>query len=160
MQAWAVHSPSILWAVALTGVVLGVLGCSFGLWTWQRQQSLQRRLVRLQELAASEQERQTKRAKLHAALEQHVEISWTLVIQNEGPATASGITLSLNGVPLDQSPLIDPRTCGEADTESLAGNRQLRLPLVVRERPEDLVVEVTWSDASGDLGFSKRNFAA
>ena len=160
MQAWAVHPPSILWAVALSGVVLGVLGCSFGLWTWRRQQSLQRRLVRLQELAASERERQTKRAKLHAALEQHVEITWTLVIQNEGPATASGITLSINGVPLDQSPLIDPRICGEADTESLAGNQQLRLPLVVRERPEDLVVEVTWSDASGDLGFSKRTFGA
>ena len=48
----------------------------------------------------------------------------------------------------------------EDGNETIAGNGQLRRPLRLRERPQDLVVEMTWSDASGGLGFSKMIGAA
>jgi hypothetical protein len=158
MQAWAGYPHAILWAVALTGIILGVLGCAVALFSWRRQRSLQGRLDRLQEAAARERERETKRARLHASLGQQIDISWTLVIRNDRPATASGITVSVNGDPLDRSPLIDQEKLEKIDTETLPGSRQLRLPLVSRDLPDDLVVEVTWSDGSGELGFRKTTF--
>ena len=158
MQGWGGYPQAILWAVALTGIILGVLGCAVALFSWRRQRSL--RLDRLQGAAARERERETKRARLLTSLEQQIDISWTLVIRNDRSATASGITVSVNGDPLDRSPLIDQEKLEKIDTETLPGSRQLRLPLVSRDLPDDLVVEVTWSDGSGELGFRKTTFGA
>jgi hypothetical protein len=162
MQTWtgAVHPQSVLWLIALAGLALAVIGCALAVGGWRRERSLQRRLTRMQEFAARERERRAKRARLHVAIEQRIEISWNLTIRNDGPSTANGVTISINGVPLDSSPLVDLEKLKQAGTEAIAGNGQLRLPLLGRERPKDLLVEMTWSDSSGDMGFSKTTFAA
>lgn len=153
-----VPSQAVLSAVAVAGLVLGLLGCSLALWSWRRQRALQSRLGRLEEAAIREQGRRTRRARLQADLEQQVEISRVLVIRNAGPAAASGITVSLGGVPLDHSSLIDHKKLDGTGAETLPAGRQLRLPLVARELPEEVEVEVTWSDATGDLGFVRMTF--
>ena len=87
-----------------------------------------------------ELDRRTKRARLQADLEQQAEISRVLVIRNDGLATACGITVSISGIPLNGSPLIDHEKLDGTGGEMLPAGRQLRLPLVARELPEEVVV--------------------
>lgn len=149
------YPPAVLSAVAIAGIVFGLVGCCLALWSWRHQRSLDGRVERLEEAAMRERERRARRARLHVVLEQHIEIRRVLVLQNHGPATASGITVSVNGVPLNRSPLVDQEKLGTIGADMLPASHQLRLPLVSRELTEEIMVEVTWSDATGDLGSSR-----
>jgi len=143
----------MLWLFAVAGAGLGLLGCVFGAASRYRHRALARRIAEIEEARRSERARLTRQARLHAFIEQEVEVRWFLTIHNQGPAKADNLTASINGTPLDNCPLIDPKQCDLAALGAVGAHRGVRIPLSTSDRPAELQVELTWSDQSGELGF-------
>jgi hypothetical protein len=141
--------------IAVAGLLLGVLGSALGLIGRRRHQALEQRLLKIEEARKSELARRAKRARLRAAIEEQVEakVRWFVTIQNHGHGDAEALTVSINGSPLDHCDLIDPKELNPAGIDAVAAHGGLRIPLQVADRPQELQVELTWSDASGELGF-------
>jgi len=131
-----------LWWTAAAGLVLGGIGSALGLTGRRRNRALAEQLLRA-----------TKRARLHAFLEQEVTVRWYLTIRNEGHAAAEDFTVSIDGSALDRCPLIDPQELELARIGTVGAHATVRIPLKTVTAPSRLQLELTWSDASGELGF-------
>lgn len=142
----------VVW-LAIAAALFGVLGCVFGATSRWRYRVLQQRIVEIEEARKAERARRARQARLHAFVEQQVEVKWYLTIQNRGPAEARNLTASINGSPLDNCPLIDPEACDLAGLGAVGAHRGVRIPLHTAERPAELELELTWSDDSGQLRF-------
>jgi hypothetical protein len=151
METTPLNAISVVIAVA--GLLLGVLGSALGLIGRWRHQALEQRLIEIEEARKRELARQAKRASLRAAIEERVQARWFVTIQNHGHGDAEDLTVSINGSPLDHCELIDPKELNPARIDTVAAHGGLRIPLRVAHRPQELEVELTWSDASGELGF-------
>lgn len=143
----------VVWLLAIAAALLGVLGCVFGAASRWRYRALQQRVSAIEEARRSERARRAKQARLHAFVEQQVEVTYFLTIQNHGPAQARNLTASINGAPLHNCPLIDPKACDLAGLGAVMPHHGLRIPLHTADRPPELELELTWSDESGQLGF-------
>ncbi len=141
--------------VAVAGLLLGVLGSALGLIGRRHHRALAQRLIEIEEARKNERVREAKRARLHAAIEEQVEVKvrWFVTIQNHGHGDAKHLTVSINGSPLDHCELVNSEELNLARIEAVAAHGGLRIPLRATQRPQDLQVELTWSDASADLGF-------
>jgi hypothetical protein len=142
-----------LWWIAAAGLVLGGIGSALGLTGRRRNRALEAQLLRLEEAGRAARERATKRARLHAFLEQEVTVRWYLTIRNEGHAAAQDFTVSIDGSALDRCPLIDPQELELARIGTVGPHATVRIPLKTATAPTSLQLELTWSDASGELGF-------
>ncbi len=142
-----------LWALAAGGLVLGGIGWALGLAGRRRSRALEEQLLRVEEAARGAREREAKRARLHAFLEQEVTIRWYLTVRNDGHAAARDFTVSIDGAALDRCPLIDPQDLDPARIDTVGAHATMRIPLKTTAAPNPLQLELTWSDASGDLGF-------
>lgn len=149
----------LVWLLAIAGAGFGILGCVFGATSRYRYRTLRARLVEIEEARKSERARRAKQARLHAFLEQQVEVTWFLTIQNRGPADAKNLTASINGAPLDNCPLVDPDACDLAGLGAVGAHRGVRIPLHTTVRPPELQLELTWTDASDQLGFYQTTLA-
>ena len=141
-----------VWWVAVAGLVLGGFGAALGLSGRHRNQTLEQ-LRRLEEAARSAREREAKRARLHAFIEQEVTVRCYLTIRNDGQAAAEHFTVSIDGAALDRCPLIAPEDLELAAIGTVGPHATVRIPLQTTTAPDRLQLELTWSDASGDLGF-------
>jgi hypothetical protein len=142
-----------VWWVALGGLVLGGLGTALGLSGRRRERALKEQLLRIEEAGRSARERDAKRARLHATIEQEVTVRWYLTIRNDGHAAAQDFTISIDGAALDRCPLIAASDLERAKIGTVGPHATVRIPLQTTTAPDKLQLELTWSDASGDLGF-------
>jgi len=143
-----------LWWLAAAGLVLGGLGTTFGLRAGRRGRHLEAQLVRAEDAIRALRERDTRRARLSASIEQEVTVRTWLTIRNEGHAAATDFTVSIDGAALDRCPLIDAQALDLEQLATVAAHGTLRLPLKpAGSGPTRLQLELTWTDASGDLGF-------
>jgi hypothetical protein len=142
----------MLWGLALAGLLLGACGAALGLIIRRRQQAIADRLADLDEASRSAREREARRARLSVALEPEVEVRWYLTIRNDGPGPARDFTISIDGMPIEQSPLVDPAQLAAARHGVVGAHGTLRIPLRIATRPNELQIELTWSDASGEFG--------
>ncbi len=143
----------VLWLVAAGGLALAGAATVVGLGARRRGQDLEAQLARAEDALRSLRERDARRARLFATIEQEVTVRTWLTIRNEGHAAAQDFTVSINGATLDRCPLIDPETLDPARIGTVAAHSTLRIPLKPLPAPARLQLELTWSDASGDLGF-------
>jgi hypothetical protein len=143
---------ALVWLIAIAGLVLGGLGCVVGMIGHRRSAALQTRLVQLEDAQKAWRAREAKRARLRATIQQAVEVRWYLAIENDGHGDASDLTVSIDGMPLASWPFIDPKVDLGALGE-VAGHGGVRIPLQTTTRPDALQLELTWTDASGELGF-------
>jgi hypothetical protein len=142
-----------IWLVAIAGLVIGALGCVLAALTRRRNQDLGQRLQRIEDAAKSEQARQARLARPRATIERDVVVRYQLAIHNDGHGEAKDVTISIDGAPLDNCPLVDAAALDLASTAALGAHGGLRIPLETKEVPERLQIELTWTDASGELGF-------
>ncbi len=142
-----------LWWIAAAGLVLGGIGSVLGLTLRRRNRALETQLLRIEDAARSAREREAKRARLYAVIEQEVAIKWYLTIRNDGHAAAQDFTVSIDGAALVRCPLIDPQDLDPARIGTVGAHATVRIPLQTATAPPKLQLELTWSDASGDLGF-------
>jgi hypothetical protein len=142
-----------LWWVAAGGLVLGAIGSVLGLTGRRRNRALKEQLTRSEEAARAARERAAKQARLHAFIEQEVTVRWYLTIRNEGHSAARDFTVSIDGSALERCPLIDPQDLDLAKFGAVGAHATLRIPLKTATAPGKLQIELTWSDASGELGF-------
>ncbi len=96
-----------LWWVALAGLVLGGIGCALGLGARRRHLAVKDQLLKIEEAARSAREREARRARLYAVIEQEVTVRSYLTIRNEGHGAARDFTVSIDGAALDRCPLVD-----------------------------------------------------
>ena len=143
-----------LWWVALAGLVLGGIGCALGLGARRRHLAVKDRLIKIEEAARSAREREARRARLSAVIEQEVTVRSYLTIRNEGHGAARDFTVSIDGAALDRCPLVDPQGLDLAALGTVGAHASVRIPLkTTANAPHRLQLELTWSDASGELGF-------
>ncbi len=142
-----------VWWVAIAGLVLGAIGAGFGVSGRRRSRAFKDELQRLEDASRSAREREAKRARLHAVIEQEVTVRSYLTIRNDGHAAARDFTVSIDGAALDRCPLIDRQSLDPEEIGTVAPHATLRIPLQTPTAPARLQLELTWSDASGDLGF-------
>jgi hypothetical protein len=143
---------SILAALALAGVVLGAYGAALGLSGRRRARAAMERLAKVEEASRLVRDLRAQRARLSAYLEPEIEVRWFLAIRNEGHGVARDFTVSLDGRPLEQSPLIDPQQVDVGSLSLVPAHSSLRIPLRIAEHPERLRLELSWSDASQEIG--------
>jgi hypothetical protein len=149
----AVVADLALWWIAAAGVVLGGIGSALGLTGRRHSRALERQLRRFEEAAQAARERVAKQARLHAFIEQEVTVRWYLTICNEGHAAARDFTVSIDGSALERCPLIDPQELDLARIGTVGAHATVRIPLKTASAPTSLQLELTWSDASGEIGF-------
>jgi hypothetical protein len=142
-----------VWWVALAGLVLGGIGAALSLSGRRHNLALKDQLQRLEDAARTAREREARRARLHAVIEQEVTVRWYLTIRNDGHAAAHNFTVSIDGAALDRCPLIAPEDLELARIGTVDPHATVRIPLQTPTAPDHLQLELTWSDASGDLGF-------
>ena len=142
----------ILTGLALAGLVLGACGAVLGVSGRRRARAAMKRLADLEEARRSARERAAQRARLSAFLEPEIEVRWYLTIRNEGHGAAQEFAVSLDGRPLEQSPLIDPAQVDPSGLGVVPAHGTLRIPLRTTLRPDRLQLELSWSDASQELG--------
>ncbi len=143
-----------LWWVAAAGLVLGGIGTALGVRARRRGRGLEAQLGRAEDAIQGLRERDTRRARLYATIEQEVTVRAWLTIRNEGHATARDFTISINGAALDRCPLIDAQALDPEQLAAVAAHGTLRIPLTPGPcGPNSLQLELTWTDASGELGF-------
>jgi hypothetical protein len=145
--------PLALWWLAAAGLVVGGIGVALGLRARRRSQDLEAQLKQAEDAIRALRERDTRRARLSAHLEQEVSVRTYLTIRNEGHAAATDFTVSIDGAALDRCPLIDPEDLDPARIGTVPAHASLRIPLKPAAAPTMLQLELTWSDASGELGF-------
>ena len=143
----------VAWWVVVIALVLGGLGTALGLSARRRHGALEDQLLRLEEANRSARERDARRARLAAVIEQEVTVRWYLTIRNDGHAAAQDFTVSIDGAALDRSPLIAASDLELATIGTVGPHATVRIPLQTTTAPDRLQLELTWSDASGDLGF-------
>lgn len=142
----------IVWWIAAAGLVLGACGAVLGLTSSRRNRILEERLARIEVTARSAREREAQRPRLRAFVEQEVLVKWYLTIQNEGQGSAHNFTVSINGSSLEQSSMIDARQLDLTRLSVVEGRGTMRIPLQTAARPDQLQVELSWSDSAGELG--------
>ncbi len=142
-----------LWWMAAAGLVLGGIGGALGLTLRRRNRALEEQLLRIEDASRNAREREGKQARLHAVIEQEVAVKWYLTIRNDGHAAAQHFTVSIDGAALDRCPLIAPEDLERAKIDTVGAHATVRIPLQATTAPPGLQLELTWSDASGDLGF-------
>jgi hypothetical protein len=143
----------VLWWVAAAGLSLGGIGCAHGLTLRRRNRALEEQLLRVEEAGRRAREREARRARLHAVIEQEVTVRWYLTIRNEGHTAARDFTVSIDGAALDRCPLIDPQDLELARLGTVGAHARVRIPLQTATAPDKLQLELTWSDASDEVGF-------
>ena len=142
-----------IWLVAIAGLAIGVLGCALAAWTRQQNQALGRRLQGFEAAAKAERARQARQARPRATLERDLEVRCHLAIHNDGHGDAKDVTISIDGAPLANCPLVDAQALDLGTLAALHAHGGLRIPLRTEEVPERLQLELTWTDGSGELGF-------
>lgn len=142
-----------VWWIAIAALVLGGIGAALGLSGRRRHRTLGEQLLRIEEASRNAREREGRRARLRASIEQEVTVGWYLTIRNEGHAAAQDFTVSIDGSALDRCPLIDPQALDLARTGTVGAHAAMRIPLKPGAAPDKLQLELTWSDASGEMGF-------
>jgi hypothetical protein len=142
----------LIFAALALALVLGACGVALGVSGRRRAQRSMERLTEAEEARRRARDRETQRARLSAYLEPEIQVRWFLTIRNEGHAVARDFTVSLDGRPLEQSPLIDPEQVDLGSLSAVPAHGSLRIPLRTAERPERLPLELSWSDASRELG--------
>jgi hypothetical protein len=142
----------MIWGVALAGPILGACGALLALAARWRQQTVADRVTQLEEASRRALTREAQRARLRAFLEPEVEVRWYLTIRNDGPGPARDCTISIDGTALEHSPMIDPAQLASAKLAVIGAHGTLRIPLRTATRPEEMQLELTWSDASGEFG--------
>jgi hypothetical protein len=150
----------IIWWIAIGGLALGVCGAVLWLKILRRAQATEERLTRIEVAAKIAREREAQRPKLRAFMEQEVKVRWYLTIQNVGEGSASDCTVSINGSSLEQSLVVEDGSLNLAALSVVGGHDLVRIPLKTAARPSRLRVELSWSDASGELGLYKAELTA
>ena len=148
-----------VWWIALAGLALGACGAVLGLISRARNRAIEERVARIEVASKGAREREARRARLHAFLEQEVDVKWYLTIRNQGQGSARDFTVSIDGFSLEQSPLVDPAQLDRAGLAAVGGRGTVRIPLKCATRPDHLQVELTWSDAGGELGLFEAELA-
>lgn len=139
----------IAWWIAGGALTLSACAVVLALIDRHRSRTLGERLARYEH--AAERERKRHRPNLQAFLEQEVDVKWYLAIRNDGLGSARELTVSVDGSSLEQSPMIDARQLDAAKLSLVAGHGLVRIPLKTPTRPHSLQVELSWSDASGEV---------
>jgi hypothetical protein len=142
----------MFWGLVLAALLLGACGAALAPSSRRRQQALSARLDGIAEADRRMREREARRARLSVALEPEIEVRWYLTIRNDGPGPARDLTISIDGTALEQSPMIDPTQLASAELGVVGAHRTLRIPLRTAGRPDELQLEVSWSDTSGEFG--------
>ena len=145
----------LVWLISGAGLILGGVGAVLGAMSWRRNRTLKIRIAELEQEGKSEREREAQRAKLRAFIDQHIDIKSYLVIQNDGQGDARNLTISINGSTLDKCPLVGHEGSGLAEIEGVKAQAGLRIPINSSTTPDKLQLDLSWSDASGALGFHK-----
>jgi hypothetical protein len=145
----------LVWLVSGAGLILGGLGSALGAMSWRRNRTLRRRIVELEDEAKAARQREAQRAKLRAFIAQELDIKSYLVIQNDGHGNAQNLTVSINGSSLDQCPMIALQKSDLAKMNGIKAQGGLRIPINSSNASDKLELDLTWSDASGELSFYK-----
>ncbi len=142
----------ILWGLALAGLALGACGAALGLAGRRRAEVAAERLAQIEEGNRRARERDAQRARLSVFLEPEVAVRWYLTIRNDGPGPARDLTISIDGMALEQSPLVDVAQVGATKLGVVGAHGTLRIPLRTASRPDELQLELSWTDPSGEFG--------
>lgn len=145
----------VVWLFSGAGFILGGLGSVLGAMSWRRNRALKMRIAQLEEEGKAAREREAHRAKLRAFITQELDVKSYLVIQNDGHGDAHNLTVSVNGSALDEWPMIGLEAAELAKTGAVKAQAGVRIPINSSTAPDKLQLDLTWSDASGELGFYK-----
>lgn len=133
--------------MAIAAIIVGLLSLGVAVVVAVRQDGLQRRLLAIEEGRRTEEMEHGQRAELTAALERRPQP--TLVIRNQGPATA-------RDVKLDQSALVAQGVLRVLGAEALplaalSAGEECALGLVLHDGTELLIsFSLQWRDETGD----------
>jgi hypothetical protein len=140
------------------GIILGGLGAILGAMGWRRHRRLGERLEQIEEQRKAERTREAQRAKLRARIEQQVDVKSYLIIENDGPGDAANLTVSINGSPISNCPAVSLDPSDLSRIHGVKAQDRLRIPIKPSPELQTLHLDLTWSDASGELGFYKTEF--
>jgi hypothetical protein len=141
----------MLWWITIIAVAIGAFGTALGLSNRRRSRDLEERLDHIEEANRRARQREGQRARLRAFIEQRFEVRWYLTIENQGPGAAQDVTISIDGTSLERSPVVASQALNLAGLGSLGAQGTVRIPL--QASPEKLQLDLSWSDATGDLSF-------